>query len=125
MYKTNVIFKQTYTNKIQIFYLKCPLLVRASCSCPLRRTHKQTISTFLRKQTTPSKILSNFSHPSGGGEFFMCSFLLNICLTFSKFEFKGHPPKHTTIPLPWRGGFFRRKKTGWLKRTQTKTQNDE
>ena len=26
-----------------------------------------------------------------------------------------------TIPLPWRGGFFRRKKTGWLKQPTSNT----
>ncbi|WP_155845752.1 hypothetical protein [Chryseobacterium gregarium] len=34
-----------------------------------RDSETKTHFLFLHKQTTPSKILSNFRHPSGGGEF--------------------------------------------------------
>ena len=46
-----------------------------------RTSEKQEEISFLRKQTTPSKILSNFRHPSRGGEFF-CNLVFNEYLLY-------------------------------------------
>ena len=72
---------------------------------------KKTVSTFLRKQTTPSKILSNFRHPDRGGEFFTSSRLLKfdflICNTNS-FSISIH---HKNSP-PLEGWIFSKKNDG-------------